>query len=72
MLGPQDHHRGGLYGRSRHPLVRRLRQAGLASKKWRGIVSACFPFFEMGGAEEVERQVPPDGIVEAVDIGQWR
>jgi hypothetical protein len=29
---------------------------------------ACFPFFELGGAEEVERQVPPDRIVEAVNI----
>ena len=49
-------------------LREREEKVGLAPLKWRGIVSADRAFFELCGAEVVERGMAPNGVVEAVDV----
>ena len=41
---------------------------GLAPIKWRGIASTDRLFFELCGAEVVERGMASNGVVEAVDV----
>lgn len=43
-------------------------QFGLAPINWRGIASTDRLFFELCGAEVVERRMAPNGVVEAIDI----
>jgi hypothetical protein len=48
--------------------IDRLVHHGLAPVKWRGIASTDRLFFELCGAEVVERRMAPNGVVEAIDI----
>src|SRR4051812_36522237 len=41
---------------------------GLASLQWRAFGGLCGPPFELHRAEEVERGVAPDGVVESLDV----
>ena len=52
----------------RHERIKRLMLHGLAPIKWRGIASTDRQFFELSGAEVVERGMAPNGVVEAVDV----
>src|SRR3954466_8184546 len=42
--------------------------SGLASLQWRAFGGLCGPPFELHRAEEVERGVAPDGVVDSIDV----